>query len=71
MDALSQYLDWIAKNPNPPKRPPMAIIQGVDSQGRPIRSSWSGASTQTKGIAVQLGSRRMFNAPFRQTWVKF
>jgi predicted phage terminase large subunit-like protein len=57
MDALSQYLDWIAEHPNPPKRPPMAICQGVDSQGRPIRSSWSGASTQVRGIgAVQLGS---------------
>jgi predicted phage terminase large subunit-like protein len=57
MDALSQYLVWIAENPNLPKRPPMAIIQGVDSQGRPLRSSWSGASRQAKGIVVQLGSR--------------
>jgi predicted phage terminase large subunit-like protein len=57
MDALSQYLDWIAEHPNPPKRQPMAICQGVDSQGRPIRSSWSGASTQARGVgAVQLGS---------------
>jgi predicted phage terminase large subunit-like protein len=57
MDALSQYLDWIAEHPNPPKRPPMAICQGVDSQGRPIRSSWSGASTQARGIGVlRLGS---------------
>jgi predicted phage terminase large subunit-like protein len=57
MDALSQYLDWIAEHPNPPKRPPMAICQGVDSQGRPIRATWSGASTQARGIgAVQLGS---------------
>jgi hypothetical protein len=57
MDALSQYLDWIAKHPNPPTRPRMAIIQGVDSQGRPLRSSWSGTSTQAKGIVVRLGSR--------------
>jgi predicted phage terminase large subunit-like protein len=56
MDALSQYLDWIAEHPNPPKRPPMAICQGVGSQGRPL-ASWSGASTQARGIGVvQLGS---------------
>jgi predicted phage terminase large subunit-like protein len=66
MDALSQYLDWIAENPNPPKRPPMAICQGIDSQG-PIRSSWRGASIQTKGVVVQLGSQ--FRYP--KTWGKF
>jgi predicted phage terminase large subunit-like protein len=66
MDALSQYLDWIAEHPNPPKRPPMAIIQGTDSQGCPIRSSWNGASTQARGIGVlRLGSRGIFNAPLR------
>src|SRR5262249_13908724 len=66
MDALSQYLDWIAEHPNPKERPPRAICQGVDSQGRPLRSSWSGASIQANGIAVRLGSRGMFNAPFRR-----
>jgi predicted phage terminase large subunit-like protein len=56
MDALSQYLDWIAEHPNPPKRPPMAICQGVGSEGLPL-ASWSGASTQARGIGViQLGS---------------
>jgi predicted phage terminase large subunit-like protein len=66
MDALSQYLTWIAEHPNPHARPAMALVQGVDSQGRPIRTSANGPSTQTKGIAVQLGSRTMFNAPFQR-----
>jgi predicted phage terminase large subunit-like protein len=66
MDALSQYLDWIAKHPNLKERPPRAICQGADSQGRALRSSWSGASIQAKGIVVELGSRGMFNAPFRR-----
>ena len=65
VDALSQYLDWIAEHPNLKERPPRAICQGADSQGRPLRSSWSEASIQAKGIVVQLGSRGMFNAPFR------
>jgi len=57
MDALSQYLDWIAEHPNLKERPPMAITQGFDGHGRPLRSSWSGASTRARGIgAVQLGS---------------
>ena len=73
MDALSQYLNWIAEYPNPRKRPPLAIIQGADSQGRSIRPSANGPSAQADGIAVQLRSRRMFNARFQQptAWVKF
>jgi predicted phage terminase large subunit-like protein len=66
MDALSQYLNWIAEHPNPHKRPPMAIIQGVDSQGRPISAAAIGQGTQAKGIVLQRGSRMMFNAPFQQ-----
>jgi predicted phage terminase large subunit-like protein len=65
MDALSQYLDWIAEHPNPPKRPPMAIIHGVGSQGLPLPSR-SGVSNQGNGIVLRLGSRGMFNAPFRR-----
>ena len=73
MDALSQYLNWIAAHPNPRKRPPLAIIQSVDSQGRSIRPSANGPSAQADGIVVKLRSRRMFNAPFQQpkSWVKF
>ena len=33
MDALSQYLTWIAEHPNPPPRPRMALIQRAGSQG--------------------------------------
>jgi predicted phage terminase large subunit-like protein len=65
MDALSQYLGWIAEHPNPPKRPPMAIIQGVGSQGLPLPSR-SGVSNQGNGIVLRLGSWGMFNAPFRR-----
>jgi hypothetical protein len=65
MDALSQYLDWISDHHTPPKRPPMAVVQAVDSQGRTIRSVTSGPSIQTNGIAVQLGSRTMLNRRFR------
>ncbi len=60
MDALSQYLTWIAEHPNPNKRPPMAIMQGIDSRGRPIRRSAT-PTMQGRGVVVQLGSRRMFN----------
>jgi predicted phage terminase large subunit-like protein len=60
MDALSQYLTWIAERPNPNKRPPMAIMQGIDSRGRPIRRSAT-PTMQGRGVVVQLGSRRMFN----------
>jgi predicted phage terminase large subunit-like protein len=70
MDALSQYLTWIAKHPNPNKRPPMAIIQGTDSRGRPIRTS-AMPTMQSKGVVVQLGSRRMFNVTRRNGRVKY
>jgi predicted phage terminase large subunit-like protein len=56
MDALSQYLAYIAEHPNLKKRPPMAIIQATDSYGRPIRSSAT-PTMQARGIVVQLGSR--------------
>ncbi len=59
MDALSQYLTWIAEHPNPNKRPPMAIVQGTDSRGRPIRTSPM-PTTQARGVVVQLGSRWMW-----------
>jgi predicted phage terminase large subunit-like protein len=56
MDALSQYLTWIAEHPNLNKRPRMAIVQGTDSCGRPIRTS-AMPTMQARGIVVQLGSR--------------
>ena len=59
MDALSQYLTWIAEHPNPNKRPPMAIVQGTDSRGRPISTSAT-PTMQARGIVVQLGSRWMW-----------
>jgi predicted phage terminase large subunit-like protein len=65
MDALSQYLDWIAKHPTPPRRPAMALVQGVDSQGRSLAYRATQPTSKTKGIAVVLGSQRMPNAPFQ------
>ena len=70
MDALSQYLNWIAEHPNPHKRPAMATAQGVDSQGRVILLSGNGSVMQGKGIVVQSRSRTMFNATFQQPIVK-
>jgi predicted phage terminase large subunit-like protein len=40
VDALSQYLDWITEHPNLKERPPMAIAQGQDGHGRPVRPWW-------------------------------
>jgi predicted phage terminase large subunit-like protein len=62
MDALSQYLDWIAGHPNLKERPAMAITQGFDGHGRQL---CSGPGIQTTSGVVQLGSRGMFNPPFR------
>jgi predicted phage terminase large subunit-like protein len=33
VDALSQYLSWIARNPTPPRRPSRAIAAGVTAHG--------------------------------------
>jgi predicted phage terminase large subunit-like protein len=63
MDALSQYLDWIAKHPTPHKRPPMALSQGINSQGRRLGGYGANPPTrQINGMAVALGSR------FRPKW---
>jgi predicted phage terminase large subunit-like protein len=56
MDAMSQYLSWIGENPNVNKRPPMALVQGTDSRGLPIRTSGM-PTMQARGTVVQLGSR--------------
>ena len=71
MDALSQYLTWIAEHPNPPPRPRMALIQRAGSQGGPTRAA--GTGMQTNGIAVACRSGPMFNVPFPQVkaWVKY
>jgi hypothetical protein len=33
VDATTQYLDWILKNPSVPKRPPLALAAGTSSRG--------------------------------------
>jgi len=73
MDALSQYLSWIAEHPDPPKRLAMATAQGVDSQGRPLGPSVSGAGIQTKGCVVLRRSHQTFNPPFSRpkVWVRY
>jgi predicted phage terminase large subunit-like protein len=70
MDALSQYLKWIAEHPNPNKRPPMAIAQGVDSGGRVILSSGHGQGMEIRGGVLRSRGRTMFNAPFSQPKVR-
>jgi predicted phage terminase large subunit-like protein len=58
MDALSQYLTWIAEHPNPPPRPPMALIQRAGSQGGSGGTPASGVSGPTKGCVVVRRTRR-------------
>jgi predicted phage terminase large subunit-like protein len=65
VDALSQYLDWIAKHPTPTRRPPMALVQGVDSQGRSLAYGAIQPTFNTKGMVVVSRSHRMPNAPFQ------
>jgi predicted phage terminase large subunit-like protein len=64
VDALSQYLSWIAEHPNPPKRPAMAIAQGVDSGGRVMHLSEHGQGEEIKGGVLRSRGRTMFNAPY-------
>jgi predicted phage terminase large subunit-like protein len=67
MDALSQYLNWIAEHPNPHKRLPMATAQGVTSQGRVMHSSGHGGQgMQIQGGVLRSRGRMMSNEPFRQ-----
>jgi predicted phage terminase large subunit-like protein len=70
MDALSQYLNWIAEYPNPPKRLAMAIAQGVNSEGRVMHSSGHGQGMEINGGALRSRGRTMFNAPFSQPKVR-
>jgi predicted phage terminase large subunit-like protein len=65
MDAMSQYLDWIANHPTPHRRPPMALVQGVDSQGRSLAYGAIQPTFKTKGMVVISGSRGMPNAAFQ------
>src|SRR5260370_1093439 len=58
LDALSQYLAWIAEHPNLKERPPMALGQAVSSQGRPLGPADNTPGVPNRGIiAVALGSR--------------
>jgi predicted phage terminase large subunit-like protein len=36
VDAMTQFLDWVAKNPSPAKRPPRALIAGTSGHGIPL-----------------------------------
>jgi predicted phage terminase large subunit-like protein len=70
VDALSQYLSWIAEHPNPPKRLAMAIAQGVNSEGRVMHSSGHGQGMEIRGGVLRSRGRTMFNAPFSQPKVR-
>jgi hypothetical protein len=70
MDALSQYLNRIAEHPHPNKREPLAVAQGVTSEGRVMRSSGHGQGTQIQGGVSRGRGRTMFNAPFQQPKIR-
>jgi predicted phage terminase large subunit-like protein len=73
MDALSQYLTWIAEHPNPHKRPPMATVQGTDSRGHVIHSWGHGQGMEIEGGVLRSRGPTMFNAPFSRpkAWVRY
>jgi hypothetical protein len=53
VDALSQYLDWIAENPCLVKRPPRAVAAGISGHGMPLvvqPALWS--VLQTRGAVL-------------------
>jgi predicted phage terminase large subunit-like protein len=66
VDAMTQYLSWMAKHPTPKRRAPMATAQGTDARGRALRTSAPAPAIQIKGAVLQLGSRATFNSPFLQ-----
>ena len=59
VDAMTQYLDWAALHPNPPKRPNRAVVAGVNAWGSVITPLYSqaGMLTSRGGVLVR-GSRR-------------
>jgi predicted phage terminase large subunit-like protein len=58
VDAVAQYLDWIATHPNPPKRPKQALAVAVNSRGGVLPPADLQPSTQTRGMVVLRGRRR-------------
>ena len=57
VDALSQFLNWIAENPTPQVRPPQALMAGCNSQGHNLAGASLHADMQMNGMAVYLNSR--------------
>ncbi len=58
VDALSQFLNWIAENPTPQVRPPQALMAGCNSQGHSLAGAGLRADIQMNRLAVCLNSRR-------------
>jgi predicted phage terminase large subunit-like protein len=52
VDAVAQYLDWIATHPNPSKRPKQALAVAVDSRGRVLPPARIEPSMQIRGLVV-------------------
>jgi predicted phage terminase large subunit-like protein len=52
VDAAAQYLDWIAINPHPQKRPEQALIVAVNSRGMVLPPAPVQPSLQTRGMVV-------------------
>jgi predicted phage terminase large subunit-like protein len=58
VDATVQYLDWIAKNPTPPKRERPASAAVADSTGHIVLASPIVPDIQTRGGVMIRGRRR-------------
>jgi phage terminase large subunit-like protein len=57
VDATVQYLDWIAKNPTPPKRERCASVALTYSTGQTVLTSQTVPDMQTRGGVRTLGRR--------------
>jgi predicted phage terminase large subunit-like protein len=58
VDAMTQFLDWISKNPYPQKRPLQALIAGAHSNGQPFVRTNQAPRSELRGLVVVRGRRR-------------
>jgi hypothetical protein len=57
VDAVAQYLEWIANNPKLPKRPKQALAVAVNSSGMMLTPAHAQPSMQARGVVVLRRSR--------------
>ena len=58
VDATVQYLEWISKNPAPPKRERPAVVGMTNSRGQQIQRTGCIPDAQGRGGVLTLGSGR-------------